>query len=107
MINRNDKVAKVIKELGAQFLEREKNNTSLISVTNCSVSPDMKKATLFVTILPENKETAALGFVKRKRGELRAYLKKNMEVKVIPFIDIELDQGEKHRQRIDELLRDK
>jgi len=30
-----------------------------------------------------------------------------MEIKIIPFIDIEIDKGEKNRQKIDELLREK
>jgi ribosome-binding factor A len=105
MTERNDKVANLIKELSAQFLERENNNTSLITVTSCTVSPDIKKASIFITVLPDSKEKTALSFVKRKRGELRDYLKKNMNTKVTPFIDILIDQGEKNRQKIDELLR--
>ncbi|MDP2789275.1 MAG: ribosome-binding factor A [bacterium] len=107
MTQRNDKVANLIKKLGAIFLERENNNTSLITVTSANVSPDLKRATLFITVLPESKEINALGFAKRKRGELRNLLKKNMTTKVIPFIDIIIDRGEKHRQKIDELLRAK
>ena len=107
MIQRNEKVANLLKELGAQFLERENNNTSLITVTSCTVSPDLKRATIFITVLPDEKETKALAFVKRKRGELREYVKKNMQIKIIPFIDIQIDRGEKNRQKIDELLREK
>lgn len=106
-MERNTKVANIIKELSAQFLGRESNNTSLITVTSCNVSPDLKRATIFVTVLPTDKETTALEFAKRKRGELREYLKKNLEIKTIPFLEIEIDKGEKHRQRIDELLRAK
>ncbi len=104
-MERNEKVANLIKKLGAQFLERENNNTSLITVTSCNASPDLKRATLFITVLPDSKEATALDFVKRKRGDLRTFLKKNIEMKVIPFIDIEIDRGEKNRQKIDELLR--
>ncbi len=107
MIQRNEKIAQFIKELSAQFLGRENNRTSLITVTSCNTSPDMKRATVFITVLPTTKEKAALDFVKRKRGELREFLKKNMEIKIIPFIDIQIDLGEKNRQRIDELLREK
>ena len=107
MIKRNEKIANFIKELAAQFLEREGNNTSLITVTSCTVSPDMKHGTVFITVLPDSKEHDALDFAKRKRGELRAYLSKNMKIKIIPFIDIEIDKGEKNRQKIDELLRAK
>ncbi len=107
MIERNEKVANLIKELGAQFLGRENNHTSLITVTSCTVSPDLKRATLFITVLPDSKEHNALDFAKRKRAELRDHLKKNMQIKIIPFIDIEIDRGEKNRQKIDELLREK
>ncbi len=106
-MERNEKVANLVKELGAQFLERENNGTSLITVTSCNVSPDLKKATLFITVLPDEKEHDALDFAKRRRGDLRDYLKKNIKIKTIPFIDIEIDRGEKNRQKIDELLREK
>ena len=101
---RQGRVANLIKELSAQFLGRENNKTSLITVTACSVSPDLKRATLFITVLPEKKENEVLLFAKRKRSELREMLKKNMTTKIIPFIDILIDQGEKNRQKIDELL---
>ena len=107
MSERNEKVANLIKELSAQFLERESNRTSLITITNATCSPDLKRATVFITVLPESKEDDALEWSKRMRGELREYLKKNMQTKVVPFLDIEIDRGEKHRQKIDELLRTK
>lgn len=104
---RQGKAANLIKELGAEFLGRENNKTSLITITACSVSPDLKRATLFMTVFPEEKEHDALEFVKRKRSELREFLKKNMSIKTIPFLDIAIDKGEKNRQKIDELLRPK
>ena len=106
-MERKEKVASLIKELSAQFLERENNRTSLITVTSCDTSPDLKKATIFITVLPDEKEHDALDFAKRKRGELRNFLKGKMRTKNIPFLDIRIDQGEKNRQKIDELLRAK
>ena len=85
-------------------MEKENNRTSLITVTSASVSRDFKKATVFITVLPDSKEKAALLFVKRKRSELRDYLKKFLKTRNAPFVDIEIDYGEKNRQRIDELL---
>ncbi|MBP9839957.1 MAG: ribosome-binding factor A [Candidatus Pacebacteria bacterium] len=105
--DRKDKVANLIKKLSAEFLERENNRTSLITVTSANCSPDLKKATIFITVLPNDKEKTALEFIKRKRGDLRGFIKKNINIKNIPFLDVELDQGEKNRQRIDELLREK
>jgi len=102
--SRKEKVANLIKELSAIFLEREKNKISLITVTSCNVSPDLKYATIFITVIPDEKESDALNFAKRKRGELRTYIKKNIQIKNTPLIDIQIDKGEKNRQKIDELL---
>jgi len=104
MTKRNEKVANLIKELSAQFLGRENNKTSLITITSCTVSPDLKSATIFMTVLPDSKENSALGFAKRKRRDLRKFLKENIQIKTIPFIDIQIDKGEKNRLRIEELL---
>jgi ribosome-binding factor A len=98
-------VANQIKELAAQFLERENDRTSLITLTAASCSPDLKRATIFITVLPNSKEGAALGFVKRQLKALREFLRKNMPMKVIPFLEVKIDLGEKNRQKIDELLR--
>lgn len=107
MSQRTDKVSNLIKELSAEFLGRTNNRTSLITVTSATTSPDLKRATVFITVLPETKEHDALEFAKRKKGELREFLKKNMATKTVPFIEIDIDKGEKSRQKIDELLRAK
>jgi ribosome-binding factor A len=103
--SRQDKLNSFIKELSATFLAKIDNKTSLITVTSCRTSPDAKNATVYITVLPESKEASALGFIKRHRGDLRDFLKQHMQTKVIPFIDVEIDKGEKNRQKIDELLR--
>ena len=105
MSQRNEKVANQVKELAAQFLGRENNRTSLITVTASTVSPDLKRATIYITVFPAEKEHDALEFAKRKRKDLRELLKKNMPIKIIPFLDVAIDLGEKNRQKIDEMLR--
>lgn len=107
MTDRTEKVANLVRELSAVFLNRENNQTSLVSVTHATVSADLKRGTVYITVLPVDKEHGALEFAKRKRPELREFLKKNMATKTIPFIDIKIDEGEKNRQKIDELLREK
>lgn len=106
MSQRTEKVGEVIKQLTAEFIERENNRSSLITVTRADVSADLKNATVYVTVLPEEKEGPAIDFLKRKRREIKDYLKKNLSIARVPFVDIELDLGEKNRQRIDELSRE-
>lgn len=91
--------------IAQDFFQRESSGASLITVTRCETSPDMKYATLFITAIPEEKEPAALDFAKRMRTELRHTVMKRLPIKVIPFFEIEIDYGEKNRIHVDELLR--
>lgn len=100
---RQEKVSELLRNLTAEFLERESGIQSLITVTGSNVSSDLKRATIYITVLPENKEDAALDFAKRKRKELREYVKSKTKFRVLPFLDVELDKAEKIRQKIDGL----
>ena len=101
---RQEKVGELLRQCAAKFIEIESNRTSLITVTRCNISPDLKQATVFITVLPEKDSVKALDFTKRKRRDLRQYIKKNLKLKRIPFMEIEIDEGELNRQKIDELL---
>jgi len=101
---RGEKIKNNIKELAAIYIEREAGNTSLITVTRTILSPDNKRATIMISVLPREKERAAYGFIKRNLGELRKYVSKNLKINPVPYLDVEIDEGEKNRQKIDELL---
>jgi ribosome-binding factor A len=101
---RGEKIAERIRELAATYIEREAQPTSMITVTRVLLTPDNKQATIMVTVLPREKENAAYGFIKRNLGDLRKYITKELRINPIPFLDIKIDEGEKNRQKIDELL---
>ncbi len=101
---RSEKITNHIKELAAMFIEKEAGPTSLITVTRVLLSPDNKKASIMISVLPRDKEDAAFGFVRRNLGELRKYISKGLKVNPVPFLDVKIDEGEKNRQKIDELL---
>jgi ribosome-binding factor A len=103
MGERKEKIEHAIKKLAAEFLERESDKTSLITVTHADVSPDFSNAKIFISVLPESKEEHALFFCKRKMTDFKRYAMKYMHMKSIPFFDVVLDLGEKNRQRIEEL----
>jgi ribosome-binding factor A len=99
------KVEQQILGLAQDFFQRESSGLSMITVTRADVARDMHNGTIFITVLPESKEEAALNFTKRMRSELRHYVMKRLPVKVIPFFEVEIDYGEKNRVHVDELLR--
>ena len=98
------KMSEMIRKHAAVFIERESTPQSLITVTNVTISPDFKNTTIFFTTIPEKEQNTALLFLQRKRSDLRDYLKKQMKTRIIPFVDIQIDEGERNRQKIDELL---
>jgi ribosome-binding factor A len=106
MADREEKVGNIIKKLASEFLSRESNRTSLITVTGVRMEDHERNAIVQFTVLPENQASVALAFAKRKRSDFREHFKKHTRLKFIPRFDFEIDKGEKFRQRIDELLRD-
>lgn len=103
--DRDQKLKDVIREAAAEFLQREGNYTSILTVTDVSLSDRGNEATIFFTVLPENKEKGALDFVKRKRADFRLYFKNKARMRALPYFDFEIDKGEKNRQKIDEIAR--
>ncbi len=100
---RQEQVRQQLQTLAATFFERESSGTSLITITNTTVSPDLKYCTLFISVIPETKEVAALDFAKRMLPELRTYVQKTLRTSVNPFFSVEIDYGEKNRQKIDSI----
>lgn len=98
------RMQQIIKELASEFLAKESNRQSLVTVTDVIFSTRSKQATILISVLPDYKAEAALDFAKRKRAELRAFIKAKSRLSILPFLDIELDIGEKNRQQVDALI---
>ncbi len=101
---KHEKIAGALSRVAAEFFNLESNGASLITVTSTKLSPDGKYMTFYVSVLPAEKEDAALDFMKRKRSELREYVKAHSRIGRLPFLEVAIDRGEKNRQKIDELL---
>jgi ribosome-binding factor A len=101
---KDDKIKHIIKELASEFLSKESNRQSLVTVTNVLFSAKAKQATILISVLPDHKSEAALDFAKRQRAALRMYIKEKSRLSILPFLDIKLDLGEKNRQTVDALV---
>ena len=99
----NEKHAEAVRTAAAEFLAREANRNTLITVTRAEVSEDGRRGVVYITVYPESGEEAALAFANRNRGELGLFLSKRTKGMRIPHIDFVIDEGDKHRRRLDEL----
>ncbi len=104
MSERQEKVSEELRTVIGRYIASESNRTSLITVTRIQLSPDLKYATIFVTVFPTEKEKPALAFLKRNLGDLRTYVAKESRIARVPSLSVTLDQGERNRQRLDRLV---
>jgi ribosome-binding factor A len=93
-----------LQEIAADFVNLQSNKTSLITITNTELTKTLDKVTFFVSVFPESAEGPAIGFLMRKRGDCKQYIKSKLKTNRIPHVEFALDTGEKNRQRVDELL---
>ena len=100
----DQKLEQAIMHAAADFIARESNRTSLITVTNIKIGHGAKQATIFISVLPESAEADALNFLMRKRGELREFVTKQVAIRQAPFMNIEVDPGAKNAQNVDAIL---
>lgn len=102
--SRPEKMKKEIMKYASLFLAEHSNRTSLITITNVTIAPDFKRATIGISVLPDSYESRALSFLERRTRDMRDYIGKHLRTKMLPRFEIEIDQGEKNRQRIQSLL---
>lgn len=100
---KDEKLKDQIHKYAAEFLQRESNGQSLITVTDVKLSQEAKEATILFTVLPDNKQEAALEFARRQLSDFRDFMNEKVKVGRMPFFHFDIDRGEKHRQRIDEI----
>lgn len=78
---------------------------TLLSVTEVTVSPDLKNATAYISIIPENKIGTALQAIKKFAGHIQKDLGGKMSMRTVPRIKIELDERDLKYKKIDEALK--
>jgi ribosome-binding factor A len=100
---RGEKAASNLLHLAAQYIALEAGRDTLITPTRTDISPDRKNATIFVSVFPDMESEHAVAFLARHRDPFRQYIRQHGRFAILPFIQFEIDYGEKNRQRLDEL----
>lgn len=106
MSDKLERINKEMKKLFAEFVERESNKNSLVTITRCIIARDRKNIDVLFSVMPQSEEKKVLGFLNRRKWDARDYMKKRIQTRVIPFVTFKIDEGEKNRQKIDRLLKE-
>lgn len=85
---------------------KDPNLTGLISVTKAKVTPDLKYAKIYVSILNAKSIKEDLSILKKSSGLTRSLLAQRMNLRITPEIIFELDDSMEYGARIDSILKE-
>lgn len=107
--NRFNRVDEEIKKQVSSIIMndiKDPNLTGLISVTKVKVTPDLKYAKVYVSILNAKSTKEDLAILKKSAGLTRSLLAKRVNLRITPEIVFELDDSMEYGARIDSILKD-
>lgn len=107
MSHRTDRVASTMVTEISRVLTRDFEPPAgcLITVMRAEVAPDLKHATVFVSILPEHATKTTLGALIRFTRHVQMAVNKKFTMKFVPKIRWELDFTTRKYAAIDEALK--
>src|SRR3989338_2258605 len=107
MSHRTEQVGEVMQREISAIIARdiEPPRDCLITVMRAEVTPDLKHAKIFVSILPENKTGSALEILRKKTRDVQHLLNQRLTMKFSPLITWELDLTTRKYAAIDEALK--
>ncbi len=80
------------------------NITGLISVTSVKITPDLRYAKVFVSILNSRNIKDTLAALKKSSGFIRSRIAEDVNLRVTPELVFVLDESMQYGERIDTIL---
>lgn len=80
------------------------NVTGMISVTRVKVTPDLKYAKVYVSILNSKNVNKTINGLKESSGFMRSALAKAINLRITPELVFELDDSLDYGEKIDSIL---
>ena len=104
---RPDRVAEEFREVLAEEIPRLKDpRIGFVTVTRVDVSGDLRRATVYYTVLGENRDHRATNAgLRSARARLRSELGRQVRLKFTPELEFEEDVGLAQVERVTELLK--
>ncbi|GAC1370763.1 MAG: hypothetical protein NVSMB32_15080 [Actinomycetota bacterium] len=105
---RADRVERLAREvLGESLLELRDPRIGFATVTGVRMSPDLRQAKVFVSVLgTEEEREGSLQAIRHAAPRLRATLGREVRLKYLPVLEILEDTTAAYGERIEELLRE-
>jgi ribosome-binding factor A len=101
-------VAEEFREILAEEIPRLKDpRVGFVTVTRVEVTPDLRRATIFYTVMGQDRDhRATRAGLRSARSHLRGVLAHQVRMKFTPDLEFEEDVGLAQVERVSELLRE-
>lgn len=106
--NRIDRVNEELKKEISQVINYELNNsnvTGMVSVTKVKVTPDLRYAKVYVSVLNSKNLSKTLQGLKDSSGFIRSRIAKIVNLRITPEIVFEYDESIVYGEKIDAILK--
>lgn len=107
--NRFNRINEELKKEISHIINYEMKNpnvTGLISVTKANITPDLKYAKVYVSILNSKNTKETLAALKKSSGFFRSEIAKRINLRITPEIIFELDDSIEYGYHIDSILKE-
>lgn len=105
---RKQQVESTLRRTISTVLARELSDpriVGLVSVTRVSVSPDLRDALVFVSVMPEKYQKRSLAGLRHAAGHIQSLVLKQMTLKAAPKLDFRLDEAIKKEAGVLDAIR--
>lgn len=112
MQKNNNRINRIDEELKKEISHiitydiKNPNITGLISVTKVKVTPDLKYAKVYISILNSKNTKETFANLKKASGYVRTEIAKRINLRITPEILFELDDSIEYGAKIDSILKD-
>lgn len=107
--NRLNRVNEELKKEISQIISFELKNpeiTGLISVTKVKITPDLKYAKVYVSLLNSKNEEKTIEALKQSAGFIRSLIAKRINLRITPELVFERDNSMEYGEKIENILKD-
>lgn len=101
----NEELKKEISNI-ISFQLKNPDATGLISVTKVKITPDLKYAKVYVSMLNSKNNEKTLEALKKSSGYIRSSIAKKINLRITPELVFEQDDSMEYGMKIESILKD-
>ena len=106
ILNRiNEELKKEISQI-ISFELKNPDATGLISITKVKITPDLRYAKVYVSLLNSKNEDKTIEALKNSAGFIRSLIAKRINLRITPELVFEKDDSMEYGMKIDSILKD-